>query len=176
MPTPTSPPAAGCGERQRGSPAAVTLPAFDSVDLTIDFVHHPCTAGLATLSAGPEQQWHSDSGEPGLWCQSDSVPSRRRHGAASVTTDANGYLFDGLCLGDYFVEVDRQRPARHAPSSAIRAVTTRDAMASIIMLRSRYRPTTTDPTIDFGYHVLPPTVSRQRPAATTAGSVDADER
>ena len=156
-------------------PTTVTLPAYNSSDLTIDFGFQvPCGGSIGDfvwndVNANGVQ----DAGEAGLagvqvrlYVVGNSAP------VAATVTDANGaYLFSGRCGGDYVVEVNPATlPAGTTWLASPNDQGANDAVDSdgIGHRASVTLPTDTssDVTIDFGYYTqLPLTASK-----TAAGS------
>ncbi len=108
--SPSSPPAGGSAETDSNVSPASTLVAGNSTDLTVDFGYYaPCSASIGNFV------W-SDINANGIQNPGESgIPFVRvllRDGASNAvlavdTTDAQGaYLFEGLCQGNYVVEVD----------------------------------------------------------------------
>ena len=107
----TSPPAGGnAANDSNPSPSAVVLTTGSSSDLTIDFGYYtPCTGKIGDLVWNDANaNGIQDAGELGI----PNVRVTLRDGATNAVlgvdmTDASGnYLFEGLCLGNYIVEVD----------------------------------------------------------------------
>ena len=136
-----------------GSPATVTLPYDDTNDPTVDFGYNsPCTGSIGDFV------WHDqnrdgiqDAGEPGI----DGVTVNLRDPAnhtliATTTTDGSGYyLFTGLCVGDYKVEV--VTPADFEPTeSNVGDDDALDSDGSPVVV-SLLIDSTQNLTIDFGY-------------------------
>lgn len=93
-----------------GSPAAVTVATTTSTDLTIDFGYFaPCTGTIGDrVWADSDADGIQDPGEIGFSNVRVILRDRATNAVLAVDmTDINGgYLFEGLCAGDYIVEVD----------------------------------------------------------------------
>ena len=159
------------------SPTAVTLDAFNSVDLTIDFGFQvPCSGLLGDfvwndVNANGIQD-DGEAGIPGvqvlLYREGESMP------AQVAVTDASGYYqFTGLCGGSYVVEVNPttlpdgqtwvSSPANQGSDDAADSDGI-DHRASVTLPADNG----SDLTIDFGYYVRLPLTA----AKTAAGSYD----
>ncbi|MCP4119573.1 MAG: hypothetical protein GY737_30065, partial [Desulfobacteraceae bacterium] len=138
-----------------GSPYTVTLPANDSNDPTVDFgFNYPCTGVIG------DKVWYDvnrdgiqNAGESGL----DRIEVKLKDSSGDVialdVTDENGnYRFEGLCAGDYTVEVNEQTlppgfietPVDQGNDDTI----DNDGSPAVVTLSDDL---TEDLTIDFGY-------------------------
>jgi hypothetical protein len=166
-PTVTSPPAGGTAANDSNPhPSSVTLVGFTSSDLTIDFGFVGKCGGRIGDFVWSDVNGNGiqDAGEPGIGgvrvtLYAQSAPNMA---LASVTTTDNGaYLFEGLCLGDYIVEVDPTTlPAGIAWSPSPEDQGSNDAAdsdggADHRAAVSLPAPNPQNLTIDFGY-VYPP--------------------
>lgn len=92
------------------NPSTVVLPASNSSNLTIDFGYYtPCTGKIGDFVWNDaNSNGIQDAGELGIPNVRVTLRDRATNAVLAVDiTDANGfYLFEGLCLGDYTVEVD----------------------------------------------------------------------
>lgn len=140
------------------SPAAVTLSTGHASDLTIDFGYNaPCTGEIGDFV------WHDvnangiqDAGELGIPGVRVVLRDRATNTVLAVDfTDGSGfYLFEGLCLGEYIVEVDSatlpaamaQSPANQGSNDEVDSDGVNDE--AIVSLAA---DDATDMTIDFGY-------------------------
>ena len=159
VPTLTSPPGGGTAANDsNASPASVTLAGNASSDLTIDFgFNAPCAGSIGDFVWNDlNSNGIQDAGEPGIANVSVTLRDADTNAVLGVaTTGANGaYLFEGLCLGDYIVEVDPTTlPAGMVASPANQGGN--DTLDSdgvdheaLVTLPA---DDTTDLTIDFGY-------------------------
>ncbi len=159
IPTLTSPPGGGDSTNDSNeNPSTVTLPGNSSSNLTIDFGYHaPCTGKIG------DRVWFDvngngiqDSGEVGFPQVRVQLRNRATNAvlAVDVTDAAGNYLFEGLCVGDYIVEIDSSSlPPAAVPSPADQG--SNDAVDSDgindVALVSLAADNSTDLTIDFGY-------------------------
>ena len=138
-----------------GSPAAVTLPADDSSNLTIDFGYlSPCTGVIGDrIWEDVDGNGIQDSGEAGM---ADIILNMRDISTNSLlmttATDGNGiYRFTGVCAGEYKIEA--VRPSGYLPSIP-------GAPGSTVSNDSNPNPSgvtlpsdsASDLTIDFGFY------------------------
>jgi SdrD B-like domain len=117
-PSPASPPASGTVDTDSNiSPASVVV-ASNSIDLSIDFGYYaPCAASIGDFVwSDINGDGIQNAGETGIPFVRVLLRDAVSNAVLAVdTTDAFGaYLFEGLCQGDYVVEVD---PTTLAPSA-----------------------------------------------------------
>ncbi|GFO66918.1 hypothetical protein GMLC_04970 [Geomonas limicola] len=136
-----------------GSPAALYLPADDSVEPTIDFgFNPPCSGSIGNLVwDDANRNGIQDAGEAGI----DGVTVNLRDASnvlISSTTTAGGglYQFAGLCAGSYQVEVIP--PAGRAASPVLagndRALDSNPNPAPVLLAGD----SSSDQSIDFGFN------------------------
>jgi hypothetical protein len=139
------------------NPATVTLLVDNASDQTIDFGYYaPCTGAIGDFVwTDLNRNGIQDPGEPGI--QGAKVYLKNAGGTIlqTVFTDVNGhYAFNGLCGGNFVVEVDPASvPPTLTPSpSGQGGDPTKDSNGSptTVVLP----PNSVNPTIDFGY--MPP--------------------
>jgi len=157
--SPNSPPAGGnAANDSNPSPSTVVLLTSSSSDLTIDFGYYtPCSGKIG------DRVWNDtnangiqDAGELGI----ANVRVVLRDGSNAIVgvdiTDASGnYLFEGLCLGNYTVEVDPTT----LPGGMVSSPNDQGANDAADSDGVNHRASvslpadnTTDLTIDFGYY------------------------
>lgn len=116
-PSPTSPPAGGSADNDSNASPAEVLLGVNEIDLTIDFGYSaPCTGLIGDrVWSDINQNGIQDAGEPGIPNVRVILRDRADNSVLAVdVTDSNGlYQFEGLCNGDYIVEVD---PTTLAPT------------------------------------------------------------
>jgi len=154
-----------------GSPANVTLPAYNSVDLTIDFGFVPVAPPTGQIG---DYVWEDEDG--------DGVQDATETGmsgitvtlsgpvSASTTTDANGaYLFTGLPAGTYTVTVATPAGFTASPTGTTNQIQDSNGSPATVTLPTN---SSTNLTIDFGF-VPPQGVGRMTGggAQITAGNV-----
>jgi hypothetical protein len=154
-----------------GSPASVTLAAFNTVNLTIDFGFVPVAAPTGQIG---DYVWEDEDG--------DGVQDATETGMsgltvtlsgpvnATTTTDANGaYLFTGLPAGTYTVTVATPAGFTASPSNQGSPISDSNGSPATVTLATS---SSTDLTIDFGF-VPPQGVGRMTGggAQITAGNV-----
>lgn len=135
------------------NPFAVNLPADTSSDQSIDFgFNTPCSGSIGNLV------WHDknrdgiqDELEPGI--SGASVKLKNASGTVIATTNSDqqgGYLFGGLCSGDYSVEV--VTPAGFVPSSSFQGSNVAlDSNGSPVQV-SLTADDSSDRSVDFGFN------------------------
>jgi hypothetical protein len=138
------------------NPYTITLPNDFASDLRIDFGYiAPCTGQIGDFVwKDLDQDGIQDAGEPGIPGVTVNLKDTSNTVIQTDTTDANGlYLFNGLCPGDYRVEVV-------PPAGAVASPTLQGGNTSV---DSNPNPSpvtllfddTVDLTHDFGFYYPP---------------------
>ena len=138
------------------NPTVTTLVGDNDSDPTLDFGYYaPCTGAIGDFVWNDlDRDGVQDPGEPGIQGVKVILKDGMGNPITHTITDMNGYyLFDGLCGGDYHVEIDLASvPPGLSPSPV--GTTTPDKDSNPNPTLVTLPNNSTDLTMDFGF--MPP--------------------